>query len=62
MMDNYDLWKQHEAEKEEALAKLPKCSECGEHIQDDYYYDINGYIICESCLNDNYRKSTEDYE
>lgn len=62
MYDNYDLWRQHEREKEEALAKLPKCSECEEHIQDDHYYEIDGYIICEKCLKDNYRKSTEDYE
>lgn len=42
-------------------SKLPKCSCCGEPIQDDYYFEINDEIICESCLIDNHRKRTEDY-
>ena len=57
-MDNYELWKQREAELEKELEKLPKCSECGEHIQDEYCYEINGKYICESCM-DEHRKSVE---
>ena len=31
MMDNYDLWNDHEWEKERWLKKRPICRECGEH-------------------------------
>lgn len=54
-------FERHDAEQERKLAKLPICSECGEHIQDDFLYDINGELICPQCLNDNYRKMTDDY-
>lgn len=58
--DNYDRWKQHDAEQEAQLDKFPKCSICDEPIQDDYYYEINDECICEECLNDNFRKDIED--
>ena len=45
--DNYDMWLAHEAEQEKALAERPCCEYCGKPIQDDYYYEINGDIICE---------------
>ena len=51
----------YEADQEEQLDKLPKCDICGEPIQDDYLYDIYGDIFCEECLNDKFRKNTEDY-
>ena len=45
--------------REDYIEKLPKCAYCGEPIQDDYCYEINGEVICEDCLNDNFRVSTE---
>lgn len=51
----------YEAEQQRKLDKLPKCDICGEPIQDDYFYNIYGDIFCEECLNDKFRKSTEDY-
>lgn len=60
-MDNYDLFEQHEAEQERWLAKLPICSECGEPIQDEDCYEINGELICPDCLKENHRKFTDDY-
>lgn len=60
MLDNYDLWRQHDDELEDALGLLPVCSECDEPVQDDYCFVINDEIICESCLNDHYRKLTTD--
>ena len=39
---------------------LPVCDECGARIREDTYFDIDGTIICEDCLND-YKKYTEDY-
>lgn len=42
-------------------ARLPKCDCCGEPIQDDYYWEIDGEILCQTCLNEQYRKFTDDY-
>jgi formylmethanofuran dehydrogenase subunit E len=53
-IDNY------ERAQARALAKLPRCSECDEPIQDDFCYEINGELICEECMK-GYRRSTEDY-
>lgn len=59
--DVYDLWRDHEREQEKLLERLPNCEICGKIIQDDFYYEINDAIICEDCLNENYRKRTEDF-
>jgi formylmethanofuran dehydrogenase subunit E len=59
--DNYDLWKQHDAEQQLKLDKLPLCSICEERIQDDYYYEINDECICECCLAEYYRKDIDEY-
>lgn len=58
--DPYQDFLSHDAEQEEWLGSRPKCCECDEHIQDDHCYEINGEIICEDCMNDNYRKAVED--
>lgn len=50
MPDNYDLWEQHEREQEKALEELPVCAECGEPIQTEFCYEINGEYICEDCI------------
>lgn len=50
--DNYDLWKDHEEEKERRLKRRPICAECGEHIQDEYGYQFNGAWLCADCLED----------
>jgi formylmethanofuran dehydrogenase subunit E len=59
MLDNYDLWEQHDRERERELQKLPKCDECMEHIQDDHYYVIGGEKICPACLDAYYRVEIE---
>lgn len=59
--DNYDLWEAHEAEQQKLLELLPECEICGVTIQDDYYFEINDAIICENCMNEQYRKRTEDF-
>lgn len=43
------------------LESYPICAECGEHIQDEECYEIDGKLICEQCLKENYRRWTEDY-
>lgn len=52
MIDNLALFEKHDAEQEEYLNSQPACSVCGEHIQEDCYYDIGGAIYCESCIDD----------
>ena len=59
--DYLDHWSEHNRQKEEKLHQLPKCEYCGQHIQDEYYFEINDEIICEGCLMENYRKHTEDF-
>lgn len=51
----------YDAEQQAKLDKLPKCSYCEEHIQDDYLCDIDGAIYCMECFSDNFIKNVEDY-
>lgn len=60
LVDNYDLFDKHDAEKEEELKKLPICKACEEPIQTEYCYGNNGRYICEHCLNEYYKHSVED--
>jgi formylmethanofuran dehydrogenase subunit E len=60
--DNYDAFEAHQAEQDAWLEKRPVCVECGEPIQDDFLYDINGDIYCEECMKDVFRQSTDNYE
>lgn len=54
-------FERYDREQQDKLAALPVCSECGEAIQDEYFYLINGENICEECLKDNYRKQVADF-
>ena len=59
--DPYADFVQHDIEQQRWLEKLPVCVFCGEHIQDDFVFYINGEIICEECANDNFRQPTENF-
>ena len=52
---DFDAW---EAEQAREMERLLICSECGERIMDDFCYQIYDEIICEECMNENYRKMT----
>lgn len=52
----------HDAECERGLSKLPRCCECGEPIQDEIYYDFHDKYICDTCMTENHRRFTDDYE
>lgn len=54
-------FERYDAEKEKAKEKLPRCSECGTKVQDEYFYEINDEVICSGCLDNNHRKWVEDY-
>ena len=58
--DNYDRWAAHEAEQEAWLSERLVCEYCGRPIQEDYFYEINGDILCEKCLNRNFRKDVTE--
>ena len=55
---DFEAW---DAEQENALRELPVCSDCGNPIQDDFYYEFDCYFYCGDCVNDNHRKNTEDF-
>lgn len=62
MPDNYSQWEHHEREQERWLAKRPVCCHCGEYIQEENLFDINGNLYHEECAFQEFRKWTEDYE
>lgn len=49
-----------DAEQTELLKRLPICTDCGEPIMGDVFYEIGDARICEDCLL-NYRRWTDDY-
>lgn len=51
----------YDTEQMKRLQRLPVCAECGEPIQDEECYDIDGELVCAECLRDNHRVWTEDY-
>ena len=59
--DYNDLHREYEARRERELRKNPKCAECGERITDEYLFDIEGVLYCQTCMNNNFRKDVEDY-
>ena len=58
-------FERHDAQQERWLQSRPVCEVCGEHIQDERLYDIDGDLVCEECLkeymDEHYRQSTEKY-
>lgn len=60
--DNYDAYTMHEAEQEKWLAKRPICVCCKEPIQEDELYDLDGKLYCETCMNESFKRWSEDYE
>ena len=57
-MSNYELFERHEAQQQRDYAKLPVCDECSETIHDEAYYEIDGIIYCDACM-DGHRKWVE---
>lgn len=60
--DNYDLFIKHDRRQQQWLDSRPVCDYCDNPIQDDFAYQINGDILCEGCLNDHFRISTDDLQ
>lgn len=53
---DYDAYSR---ELDAARELLPECCECGQRIEDDFCYEINDEIICETCM-EQYKKFTMD--
>ena len=51
----------YEAEQQRLLERCPKCDYCDSHITDEFYYDLDGDIVCEECLDRHFKRITEDY-
>lgn len=51
----------YDYERQKEIDSLPVCEICGEPIQDDYLFDLEGALVCEECLKSEYRKPVENY-
>ena len=51
----------YDIERQRELDRLPTCDICGEPIQDEFLYDINGVLHCEDCVKSEYLKPVDDY-
>ena len=51
MIDNYDLWCEHDARQEEALARMPVCVCCRYHVQTEkaFYYNDQWFCMDKEC-------------
>ena len=58
--DDFDRLDAHQARME---ARLPRCENrrCNKRIDDEFYFEIDGEILCEECAHRRYRKRTDDY-
>lgn len=60
MLEPYQEFEIKDAEEQKEIEKYPVCIECGEHILDDYAYQLDDGLICEDCLKSYHRVSLED--
>ena len=49
----------HDRQQAKRLQQLPECDYCHKPIQDEHYFEINGDVMCERCLVDNFRKDVD---
>lgn len=56
--DYNDLFERLDREQARREARLPHCEYCGEAIYEKYY-EIDGKVICEDCLEDLYAHEVE---
>lgn len=60
--DPLDDFNRLDREESAWLESRPKCDICGNPIQDDHFYLINGDNVCPGCLEDQFRKEIEIYD
>ena len=49
------------AEQDRQLERLPKCSCCGNPIQQDHVVCIGGKLYCDSCIADYFTHDIEEF-
>lgn len=54
-------YNRYAADQERELQKLPKCSHCGEPIQDDFCWEIDGEIYHQDCAEELFCHCTDNY-
>ena len=52
---------QYAEEQQRTLSRLPTCDVCGRHIQDDYLFDVDGSILCETCMEKLFKREVDRY-
>ena len=58
----YQDFLRKEREERIWLSRRPICCECEQHIQGEECYEIDeGKLVCPACLDEHYKKWTEDY-
>lgn len=62
LKDNFDFADEHDAEEARWLATRPVCAKCGEPIQDEYAYDIDGDLLCRECAEEWLKEQRKDVE
>ncbi len=60
----------YDAEREDKLARMPVCSDCGEHVQSENFFVFTFQVknsivpafrvVCEECLED-HKVNTQEY-
>lgn len=58
--DNYDQYRKHEAELENAKERLPICCMCNREIEDYECWQFGDEPICDECAEKNFRVKTAD--
>lgn len=54
-------FERYDAEQERKLQMLPKCHECGEHIQQERAVHYNGKWCCKECEYDFWHSIREEF-
>ena len=49
------------ARQERQLRRFPRCNCCDQYIQTDSFYEINGEPVCPDYLDENFKRSVDDY-
>lgn len=55
---DFDRW---DMAMERARARRPICERCGEHIQDEELWNINGKLYCQECAEIEFVEPTDIY-
>ena len=50
--DPYADFDAYDREQQDAIERYPICECCGEHIQSERLYYIDGRFFCEECIED----------